>query len=116
MKNHKRSWLAIIVSTGTLAISPEGLAQNPQSTSADAPAARTLEEIRVVARKRGAAESAQSVPVSLSAVSGNEIEASFATNLTDIGQFMPNVRLDDAGVFPGTANYSIRGMGFISTI
>lgn len=116
MKNHKRSWLAIIVSTGTLAISPEGLAQNLQRTPDDAPAARTLEEIRVVARKRGAAESAQSVPVSLSAVSGNEIEASFATNLTDIGQFMPNVRLDDAGVFPGTANYSIRGMGFISTI
>jgi outer membrane receptor protein involved in Fe transport len=29
---------------------------------------------------------------------------------------MPNVRLDDAGAFPGVANYTIRGMGFNSTI
>src|SRR5262245_36422673 len=50
------------------------------------------QEIVVTARKKGAAERAQDVPISLTAVSGAQIEASFAKNLTDVGQTMPNVR------------------------
>lgn len=75
-----------------------------------------LEEVVVTARKKSAAESAQDVPVSVTVLSGNTIEAAFAKDLTDVGLLMPNVRLDDAGVFPGTSNYSIRGMGFVSSI
>ena len=73
-------------------------------------------EVVVTARKRGAAERAQDVPISLSALSGAQIEAAAAEDLTDVAQVMPNVRLDTAGVYPGVANYAIRGMGFISSI
>src|SRR5690606_319443 len=75
-----------------------------------------IEEVMVTARKKSAAESAQNVPVTLTAVSGDQIEAMFATSLTEVGMTMPNVRLDDAGAFPGAANYTVRGMGFNSTI
>ena len=75
-----------------------------------------MEEIVVRARKKGAAELAQDVPIALSAVSGTQIEAMFAVDLTDVGQTMPNVRLDDGGSFPGVSNYTVRGMGFNSTI
>jgi outer membrane receptor protein involved in Fe transport len=75
-----------------------------------------IEDIVVRARKKSNAERAQDVPIALTAVSGNQIEAMFATDLTDVGQTMPNVRLDDGGSFPGVSNYTIRGMGFNSTI
>lgn len=79
-----------------------------------APAA--IADIVVSARKKGAAERAQDVPISLSAVNGDQIEADHAKNLTDIGVRLPNVRLDTIGVFPGIANYTIRGVGFNSSI
>lgn len=75
-----------------------------------------MDEIVVRARKKSAAESAQDVPIALAAVSGVQIEAMHAQDLTDIGMTMPNVRLDDGGAFPGVSNYTIRGMGFNSTI
>src|SRR5690606_13035622 len=37
-------------------------------------------------------------------------------DLTDVGYMAPNVRLDTIGVYPGAANYPIRGMGLISSI
>ncbi|MCW1431282.1 TonB-dependent receptor [Novosphingobium sp. JCM 18896] len=79
-------------------------------------AAALIDDIVVRARKKGAAERAQDVPIALTAVSGAQIEAMFAQDLTDVGMTMPNVRLDDGGAFPGVSNYTIRGMGFNSTI
>ncbi len=75
-----------------------------------------LEEVMVTARKRGVAEQAQSVPVTLTAMNGDQIDAMFAQNLADVSMIMPNVRLDSDGAFPGTSNFSVRGMGYISTI
>ncbi|HEY8385739.1 MAG TPA: TonB-dependent receptor [Porticoccaceae bacterium] len=75
-----------------------------------------IEEVLVTARKRAGAEGAQSVPITISAVSGEQIEAMFATNLTDVGMSMPNVRLDDSGAFAGGMNFTVRGMGFNSSI
>ncbi|MBV1686907.1 TonB-dependent receptor [Novosphingobium sp. G106] len=75
-----------------------------------------IEDIVVRARKKSAAERAQDVPIALTAVSGAQIEAMFAQDLTDVGMTIPNVRLDDGGAFPGVSNYTIRGMGFNSTI
>lgn len=108
-----------------LAISAPALAQQEPPPAQEAPqeqqagqggAQAMIQDIVVRARKKSVAESAQSVPVSLTALSGDQIEAMFANDLTDVGQSMPNVRLDDAGAFPGVANFTIRGMGFNSTI
>ncbi len=79
-------------------------------------ASSLLEEVLVTARKRGVAESAQTVPVTLTAMNGDQLDAMFAQNLADVSMMMPNVRLDSDGAFPGTSNFSIRGMGYISTI
>jgi outer membrane receptor protein involved in Fe transport len=92
---------------------PAGKASSPRELTATQ---ALLAEVVITARKKSAAEAAQDVPISLSAVSGQQVEAQFALDLTDIGRNMPNTRLDTASVFVGVANYSIRGMGFLSTI
>lgn len=92
-------------------------AQAEQSEEQARGAASTMfDEITVTARKKSSAERAQDVPIALTAVSGAQIEAMFAANLTDVGMTMPNVRLDDGGSFPGVSNFTVRGMGFNSTI
>lgn len=79
-------------------------------------ATQTLMENTVVtARKKSVVESAQDVPITLTAVTGDQIEAAFINDMTELGYTIPNVRLDVSS-FPGSANYTIRGMGFISTI
>lgn len=87
-----------------------------QAEASQGGAQALIEDIVVRARKKGAAERAQDVPIALAAVNGAQIDAMHAQDLTDVGMTMPNVRLDDGGAFPGVANYTIRGMGFNSTI
>ena len=99
---------------------PAGFAQAQSTGTADREskgrASSMIQEVLVTARKRGVAEAAQSVPVSLTALNGDQLEAMFAENLNDVSMILPNVRLDSDGAFPGTSNFAIRGMGFISTI
>ncbi len=87
-----------------------------RTPSSGGAASTMIQEVKVTARKKGVRESAQSVPVTLTAVTGEQIDAMFAEDLTDVGMTMPNVRLDNAGSFPGGMNFTVRGMGFNSTI
>ena len=73
-----------------------------------------LEEVTVTARKRQ--EGAQQVPLSITALSGDQLEALKVRDLTDLSVGMPNVSLDDIGTARGTANFSIRGLGINSSI
>ncbi|MFV8819629.1 TonB-dependent receptor [Haliea sp. E17] len=113
-----RKPLYVFVATALIGATPVLQAQAQE----DAPARRAsaasslLEEVLVTARKRGAAEEAQTVPVTISALNGDQLDAMFAQSLADVSMTMPNVRLDADGAFPGVSNFSIRGMGFISTI
>lgn len=72
-----------------------------------------LDEILVTAQKKFTAESAQTVPISIAAYSGEQVEAMFAINLTDVGLSTPNVSLTAIPTFPGVANFVIRGMGTV---
>ena len=72
-----------------------------------------LEEVLVTAQKKSAAEDVQGVPISIAAYSGEQVEAMFAVNLTDIGLNTPNVSLSEIPTFPGVANFVIRGMGTV---
>jgi iron complex outermembrane recepter protein len=72
-----------------------------------------LEEVLVTAEKKSAAESAQTVPISIAAYSGKQVEAMFAISLTDVGLSTPNVSLTAIPTFPGVANFVIRGMGTV---
>ena len=109
--------IALCLSASALAQSPQQATatgdQNPGRPSA---AQTVMENIVVTARKRSQGEFSQDVPISLTAVSGDQIEAFKDLNLMDVGNRIPNVRLDDSGVFPGVASYSVRGMGVFSTI
>lgn len=65
-----------------------------------------LEEIIVTAQKR--AESAQDVPIAISAISGEQIRNTGAGNLEGLSDALPNVDIADS---PGTPRIVIRGLG-----
>jgi iron complex outermembrane receptor protein len=73
-----------------------------------------LEEIIVTARKRE--ESAQEVPLAITAFNAEQIESLKIRDLMNMSVGMPNVALDDIGTFRGSANFSIRGLGINSSI
>jgi len=73
-----------------------------------------LEEITVTARKRE--ESAQQVPLAITAFNSGQLEALKVRDLMSMSVGMPNVALDDIATTRGTANFSIRGLGINSSI
>jgi len=73
-----------------------------------------LEEVIVTARKRE--ESAQDVPLSVTAYSADQLEALKIRDLQNLSVGMPNVAMDDIGTVRSTANFSIRGLGINSSI
>ncbi|MBR9911407.1 MAG: TonB-dependent receptor [Gammaproteobacteria bacterium] len=106
---YKKTLLSSFIST--LAILSTSQTLHAASTTDQAPKKRSalMEEVMVTAQKKAIAESAQDVPVAISAYSGDKVEAMFATNISDIGLTSPNVSLTP--LFPGVGNFSIRGMG-----
>jgi len=72
-----------------------------------------IEEVLITAQKKSVAEAVQDVPISITAYSGEKIEAMFAVNLTDIGLNTPNANLTPITTSPGVANFVIRGMGTV---
>ncbi len=77
----------------------------------DQPAARTLEEIVVTARRRE--ERLQEVPTSVAVISSEEIQARGEANFDVIGQIVPNVHFESAGGTSGVESpvVFVRGMG-----
>ena len=67
-----------------------------------------LEEVIVTAQKRE--ESAQSVPLSVAAFTGNMIERVGGTDITTINGIAPNIVLQTQGLIPNVPMFSIRGM------
>ena len=100
--------LCLVAAFGTLV--PAAAAQDSMRRSS----VLLLEEVTVTARKRQ--EGAQQVPLSITALSGDQLEALKVRDLTDLSVGMPNVSLDDIGTARGTANFSIRGLGINSSI
>lgn len=72
-----------------------------------------IEEVRVMAQKKSTSEAVQDVPISITAYSGDKVDAMFAVNLTDIGLNTPNANLTPLTTSPGVANFVIRGMGTV---
>jgi iron complex outermembrane receptor protein len=71
----------------------------------------TLEEITVTAQKR--AENLQDVPATVSVVGNDDISAFHATQLADVGAYVPGFQVDSFGT-PGQTVLSIRGISPIS--
>ncbi len=103
--------LAFIIAAGAGAL-PASFAQNiaNRTDDTDAGASPALQEIVVTARKRE--ESLQDVPLSVAAVSGQDLERRSIANLEDLGQSTPNFEFAEqpqSGRVAGIA--FIRGVG-----
>jgi len=106
--------IPLVVGATSLAgalLAPAAVAQEEERRGA---AAIIFEEIVVTARKRE--ESAQEVPLAITAYSADQIEALKVRDLMSMSVGMPNVALDDIGTTRGSANFSIRGLGINSSI
>lgn len=94
---------ALAVATGSLAgtVAPLAMAQDE---------GMALEEVVVTARKRK--EDLQDVGLSVSAMTGTEIDRTFARDIKDLAYISPNLILDDTSQGPGgNAAIFIRGIG-----
>ena len=84
---------------------PAGDSQSDVATSG-------LSTIVVTARKRE--ESLQETPISITAFGGVDLEARNLNDIADVGQFTPNVVIDDAVTLSGSSastSVTIRGVG-----
>jgi len=68
-----------------------------------------LEEVVVTARKRE--ESAQSVPIPISALNGDRLEARNITEIQDITKLTPNLNFSAQGINSTVTNVFLRGIG-----
>ena len=75
-----------------------------------------VEEIIVTATKRAGGQEVQDVPVAVTALGEEQIDALYLRDLKALGYGIPNVQLEDIGTTRGVANFSIRGLGINSSI
>jgi iron complex outermembrane receptor protein len=92
---------------------PGQSAGQPASQPASAPAGQPeqLLEIMVTAEKQATGRSIQKVPIAVTGVDQATMEQAHIQNIVDIGHLAPNVILDASGTLPGTAAFTIRGVG-----
>ncbi|MEL6362062.1 MAG: TonB-dependent receptor [Pseudomonadota bacterium] len=74
------------------------------------------DEIFVTATKKADAENVQDVPLAVSAYGADQLDALQVRDLFDLTYSIPNTQFDDIGTVPGTANFSVRGLGVNSSI
>ena len=96
-------------------VAPSSWSQQPGAESSSG-TTTFIEEILVTARKRADLEDVQDVPLAVSAFSGDQIEAMYAADLTDITANVPNATAYSSATFPGYVNFFIRGMGVAGTV
>ena len=101
-----RSMRLFLVFAALFAMIPAGFMASPLLAQSDG--ALIIEEIIVTARKRE--ESAQDVPVAITALSA-ELENATIRSIADLNGFAPNVNIGvDSSRGPGAASISIRGI------
>lgn len=101
------STLALVV---TPASSQESDAATSQDQAEGAQPASGIADIVVTGRKRARSETLQSVPISITALSAEQLSTPIVTNLIDIGRLTPNASLQSS-TYRGVQNFAIRGIG-----
>ena len=91
------------------AIAGAGMTVTAAPVLAASEGASSLEEIVVTATRR--AESAQEVPIPVTAISGDAIDRAYAQDVRDLNGIAPNVQLQPVGAFQNAAAFYIRGVG-----
>ena len=101
-KNLLASMIAFFVGVGGVqsVVAQEGGVARSQSM---------LEEVIVTATKRGDGTNVMDIPMSISAISGDEISSAGINNLTDLSYAVPNLSVWETG--PGLQTITLRGVG-----
>jgi len=86
------------------------------SYAQDEPSSSGFDTIVVTATKKGEGESVQEVPLSVTAFDGDLIEKLQIRNVQDVSYSAPNIALDSSGTVKGLQNFSIRGLGTVSSV
>src|SRR5690606_39767031 len=68
-----------------------------------------LEEVVVTATRR--TESLQDVPISVTAIAGENLQSTYPQDARDLNGIAPNVQLQPVGAFQNAAAFYIRGVG-----
>jgi iron complex outermembrane receptor protein len=113
MKQIKFARICLAVSLpailSVIAFSPIAFAQDAEQKESSG----ALEEVIVTARKRE--ESIQTVPIAVTALSGEQIERSFMVKVEGLDEMAPNVELGRMQFGGGGLTGSIRGISFAET-
>ena len=86
-------------------------AQESAQAPSEGPVAGQIEEVMVTAQRRE--ETLQSVPVAVTAVSGERLDALGAVTIQGMRGYIPNVQIQNFSNTPHGAVFNIRGMGVI---
>jgi len=107
----RAGWMALAcVFCVPFALADMAHADASTAQSASDAAGNQLEEITVTARYRK--ENLQEIPIAITAVNGDQLEAHGFTNIVDLDKVAPNVTLQESGASGGkTAVAYIRGVG-----
>lgn len=104
---------ALLASATFAALTLPGLSLAQERGAGDERIASTVGEVVVTAERR--AESVQDVPVSVTAISAEEVARTFARNLSDFSRTAPNFTIEGVGsTSRSSAVVYSRGIGFAS--
>ena len=99
-----------LLTTAAIILYPATLVRAQETNTETQAESQGLEEITVTARKRD--ENMQDVPASVSALSADELERRFDSDVRDFAGASPNIVIDDTQQGPGgVAAIYIRGIG-----
>jgi iron complex outermembrane receptor protein len=108
---NSRQQLSLLALTLPAAACAAALAAGRAGAQEPARSAGQLEEVVVTARFRE--ESLQDTPLAISALTADKLEANGATDVIDVGDWAPNVVIDQLGSGWGpTLAASVRGLGY----
>jgi len=115
-----KSILGLALTSTVLLAAPISYAQEENSEQRTGAVSRMMEEVTVSARKRE--EGLQSAPISITAHTGESLEARGVTQLDEMANFSPNVTFQNNPGFSGASSSAaiyIRGIGqqdFLPTV
>lgn len=94
-----------------LAMAGTAVAQEPNVANTNQSAGAHTEEVIVTAQRR--AQNLQEVPVAVTAVTAEALEAARVENIGDVQQISPSISFDTSNSAANSANIRIRGIGTV---
>ncbi|NLS27745.1 Pesticin receptor [Sphingomonas sp. S2M10] len=110
MSRHDSVRIALLASAALLFATP-ALAQDSEAAGQTADAAQQQQDGEIIVTARRRAESLIDVPIAVTAISGAQLNAQGALDITDIAQSAPNVSLEVSRGTNNTLSAFIRGVG-----